>query len=593
KSNMNQKAYSILFCALLASTFVTELRAKGLDYAHHNRHKLSQDRTEIREQKQCSWVCRGAQGGSLKFIVNVNANLVAIFDFEFNVAIVFDISSNYVAVFNGNTGIVIAINLSTSIAFYITAEISGSVWSSSKVSFESFFTSLSLSVFFSISGAVQFEVKKASSEVQQALGVILEKLVFGIEIDVSESFTLLLSISVSYIEVFKTSLKGGLVLFGNGAISLYGNLSGFLQTLISFSNIVVLVGGVQVLISAGINFNFNVLFSASFGSQFLVNVIQQISVNINISEKFSGTLNKAEYFFALLAQSGGSGSGNITGIYKIASSIIGLIDKSANASITKVIDYLVQYSISSNTDVAGFYSSLDGFVSVFEANANLKASFSGLISIVEALKSKSFVYKGVNISAIIELLIESASKDSSYSLVLVVSVLLQLKAIISESESCSYLLFVLIVYSNTAAGLSILKKLNIAIKVSSGVKNNLLISLFSGFNIVAFLFGNFYSAISGSAIGGIAVAVSKAVKVSSSGKLEFSKLLNASTNVVNLIKGAIQTVTGLSLGVSTSVKQQASSAITAVSGAKGSFSAGASFGFKFGFSSSGGVSISG
>ncbi|CAG9770428.1 unnamed protein product [Ceutorhynchus assimilis] len=560
---MNQKAYSVLFCALLASTFVHELRAKGVAPVSSRLEAFERSAPKEICELKCSFNETVTISSGLTIVVVEEVLVIA--NLSSSVALLIDVSAQIVVLLDGTTGAGIAIDLTTQTGVHIES----GLWVKSKVTIDVFIKSLKggLSAILKITGAIKFSLKSASAKILKLVNQIIVKLIADIDAqlvqDASFGLKLIIAISSQLIGLLKGSLKGLLKVIGSVAIKLTNDLAGLLNALDGLASIVVKVAGnLTALLEAGVVLNLSLILSASTGLEVLINILLQIGAVINIGEKLGAILNDPESLFKLLAQLGGNTAIGISGALLVVADIIALIN--GHQTIEQVISIIIQFisvSVHKTTQDLGIVlkATLEGLLEVLshlKATAGLKA----LITTIQALIDGTLVIGGVNISTILAKLLAPLHTSSSSPLEVVIWIVLQLKGIVQISLLIPYILLVLIVKLNSALGLQQLIALGIKINAdissaAGGILKSLLKNVLS--IITGLLTGRFYDVlIKLPGIGTIIKALDAALSAATKGEFSLKALLNGSTSVKDLIKGLLQVVTGIHLGCSSAILAQ-------------------------------------
>ncbi|XP_050301313.1 uncharacterized protein LOC126739601 [Anthonomus grandis grandis] len=570
---MNQKVYSILFCALFASTFVHELRAKGIGPV--SSHRLDVFRERAASNQVCELQCHFESNVTVNagLTLEVVEDVLVVANTSAHVAILINATAQIVVLLNGTSGAGVAIDLSAQTGVYIKT----GLWVSANGSLESWIVSLTggLKAIFSISGGTTFNLKKISKTIYQVINQIVGKLVLHIsaqlEDDIEAGLTLVLTISKGLVGLLNGSLKGLLELVGKLTIHLTNDLAGLLNTLQGVGQVIVkLVGSLSVLIEKGVKLNLELILGASSGLEILIALVLEIGISIDISQSLGELLNDAGSFFKLIAQLGGNVSVGLNGLFSIVSGIISLVNN--NATLEVVISDLIQFVAYSsqeiNVDLSAQLSALlSGLVSVIE-KLNLTTTLSGLVKTLKALIAGTLTIGGVNISVIIKKLLTGALKGSSTLLQVIVYVVLQLQAAIEVSKLIPSLLLVLLLKLNSSIGVRQL--ILIGIKVEQQGLASLKKALSGAVSLIwSLLTGNFFNVLKQIPVIGVVLSALVSALASVNSSLSLQSLLSGAANVRKLILGFIQIITGISLGVSSSIISQVKTLLEASSSISG------------------------
>ncbi|XP_060535509.1 uncharacterized protein LOC132707620 [Cylas formicarius] len=547
---MNRQSLSVLLCALLSTTLAHELLA-GHQIAHQGRSKhLPHARSHVHhntralEDQVCEWICDGgnvpnpSSNSSLHLLVNETSQLVVIVNVTAGAALVIDLKDNIVGLFNGTSGVAIIIDFNAQIVLYITSQDSDLVWIKSKQSIEVYFESLvSLKVFVEVSSCKRFKLSNVSEEVLIIVNHILVRLVAGLEeqlkVSIHAGLTLLVTITKSLVVVLNGTLKGILTLVGKGLIKLKGDLQWLLNVLKGLEELVSHIkGGLEALIKAGVKLNIALLLAAENGIDLLVNLLIQIVTKIDLSAVLGSLLNTPENLLKLLIKLGGDVSSGVDGLLKVVANLIGVIEGKVDLKV--LIESLIAFSVSERHGEINISISLQGLLEVIKlqnsTHGNSKG-LEGLAKFVQELISGKLVVGGVNISAIIEILVKGVVKGAKHAIELVVTVLVKLSAAIKTAVSIPTLVLVFLAQLNSTQGVELLKKAGIDVKIDVSSNGNIIKSLLKGFDIKKLLTGGFdlYNILSSlPVVGQILGSVSASLQAASGGSLNLKAIFKSS-----------------------------------------------------------------
>ncbi|ERL90707.1 uncharacterized protein LOC109538874 [Dendroctonus ponderosae] len=554
---MNQKAYSVLFCALLASTFAHELRAKGVAPVS-SRFARGLERAASPEICQLTCTASESVNVTLGITIQVVDQVLVLANLSANAALLINASSEIVVLLNGTTGSGVALNLTSQTGVYV----SSGLWLASKATIDVYIRSLSggLQSIFAVSGAVSFSLKSVSTAILTEINLIISRLVINIGLAISQDvlvgLQIVLSISGGIIKLLNGNLRGLLALI-ESEISISLDIAALLNTLRGIETIIAKAyGSLEALIEAGVNLSWANLLQARNGLILLADLLLAIKISA-----VSSLLSSAESALQLIAQLGGNSTVGTNGLLTVLANLVALAQGSIK--LETFLQVLVLFVANSNRTIqadltVGLRESLRGLLLVIE-RVKGSSELSELVVIISGLVAGSWVYKSVNIGAIILKLASGVALQRSKPLQLIVSVLLHLTAIVKLNTAIAALVLLLILNLHTALGVWLLNSLGISISASGS--GSPLKSLLSGAGnlILGLLTGNLYSTLAAvSGIGAIIKALKEAYEAVASGEISFVAIINRESTLKVQILALFQLVGGIRLGSS-------SSAVSAIS----------------------------
>ncbi|XP_076271890.1 uncharacterized protein LOC143203570 [Rhynchophorus ferrugineus] len=441
---MNQKAYSVLFCALLASTFYHELSAKEVlpHQRHHHSSLKKHERAAIAQD--CYLKCSASVNASVSVLVNVDASLVAAFNASAQVGLVIDVSANLTALFDAKAGVVFVINLSENLVVKISG--GSQVWSGGD--FSVYFKSLSsLSVLYSAGSKVK--VSDVSSSDLAIINSIVVVLVADVSVQVKQDS------SVGLALVIQLSIDLGVILKAN--VAFYELISGA-----ATFNVLILVGRIKALLailgdvslevalSAGVNFNFGVYLSIESGADAFAYIASNIIVVVGV-DKFASVLENPLIVLYVLINLAGPSDGKIVLVLQVLLYL--LLAAKAEYSVESLTSFiLILISLAANK--ASVAISISIYLNVL-LRVSAILNIAKFTEFVQGLIDGSYVYLSVKIGVILQLLISVKA-----GLELVIAVLVNLSVSVL---AVAILLLQLVIFTTTTLGASILASVGITI----------------------------------------------------------------------------------------------------------------------------------
>lgn len=556
--------------------FSDYLRVKR--YAPSNKHlagssakQLSPFQERAASKQQCEFVCNKTitgGGGDIQFIGNETTQLVGVVNITASVGIIIDISNSLVVLLNGTTGALVVVNITSQTGIYIAAGLTTKGWISANISFENYFKSLTSLVFlFNLNVGVTFTLSNVSNAVLQVIANLLISLSASIAIrlqgSVTAALTILIEISSTIIVLFRGSLKGLLIFAGAGAFKIYGDLVLLVAVLkgiaVFFGKI---SGGLAYLIQQDVKFKLSLLLAAANGIELLINLLLAIVVSIDLSVILGSALGSVEGLLSLIVQLGGNASIGVTGVIRVVYGIVAYIN--GNVNLLTAIGFLFEFAANRNIsgtgkiDISIYFSALLEVITIQNSTYPGSTGLAGFETIIVQLIKGTLVVGGVNISAIIEILIAL----SIGAVNLIVRVLLSLKAVISIGVSIATLILYILISLTTSAG-TVLVGLVFGISFSlsqlgNGVASVLYKALTGAFNIVtiaSLLLGGIDGVLKSiPVVGTIYASLSAALSAESNGSVSISVVLSASSSasVVTQIISFIRSVFSGSFSLSVS-----------------------------------------
>ncbi|XP_066154934.1 uncharacterized protein [Euwallacea fornicatus] len=560
RSKMNQKAaYSVLFCALLASTFVHELSAKGVvpvSSRHHHKELLSRAASPETCELSCNWA---HSGGNLNITIETINNLFVAVNYVDKAAFVLDAIAEIVLLLNGTTGGGVAINLSKQIGVSFT----DGLWKDGKAELKILLSqtlSTGLGSLWNHSGATPFTVKGILNVQLNVIVKVLSALVVNVATEGTESLKyglqLLIAISTQLIVVIKGELSGILELIANDIIDVSRDLTAIIVVLKQIKEITVgVAGNLKALIKTGISINLKRILEAKNGLEALGHIILQYSVVTHIAVALNALLNDEISILKLIAGLGGGVNTGIDGIFLIVASVINTVNGTAGLElvIQKIIDVNIKLS-NEGSLVDDFNVALNIFTDIMAKIGN-NSNFSVLIKLINQLKSKTLVIYKVNVSLIIDTMLTVYKGSSAVIIGAITTVVLLLKPIVAVATLAVSLFLTLITSLSTVLGVQIAAAFGIVTTFNLDVilKNSLSI-------ITSLMFGDIISALK--RIGIFGTIITSLSTYWTGGAVEFASQLSskkdyilawfeltvgvkllASSSAVASVKTLIQTVT--------------------------------------------------
>ncbi|XP_066250159.1 streptococcal hemagglutinin-like [Euwallacea similis] len=546
---MNQKAaYSVLFCALLASTFVHELQAKGVapvSSRHHHKELLSRASSSQTCELTCTWT-QNVSG--LNITVEVINNLLVVANYSANAALVLDAAAQIVLVLNGTSGAGVAINISKQIGVSFTS----GLWVGGSAELNTFITgslSAGLGALWNLSGAVSFKVANITNAQLTIIARIISSLIANVATQVNASLKvaleLLLSIATQLIAVITGKLSGILTLIAVAKIKLLTDLSGLLLALLTLQQLVVAAAGtLSGLLALGVALKLEAILGARNGILAFANVLLQLGAVASVAASLGAFLSSATTLLIILRGLGGGLSAGVNGIIAVAASVAELANNTGSLElvITKVIQVSIGNSIEASLSEE-FKASISAVLSAVN-QISASSSLSVVVQVITKLQSNSLTIGGVNLSAIITGLLAIYVGASVTLISSIVAVVMLLKAIKSEYLLGVYLILVLFAKLSIQAGIQELIALGIAISLSFNLLSVLSASLTVIWSLIT---GQILAALQ--AISGIGVVVNSIVSAWAGGAAAFASLLIQGRS---LIVAWFQLTSGVGLGASSS-----------------------------------------
>ncbi|CAG9770424.1 unnamed protein product [Ceutorhynchus assimilis] len=551
---MNRKAYSVLFSCLLATTFFHEYNARGLippvpAWVKGNGPVYLE---RIREKRNTN--------DSPLTLSSPAENLLVVLNATAAVALVIDINVNLFVLLDGNSGSGVCVNKDGSKG----AHIPGGLWNSADGTLDDFLISIGadLSGLLTIAGSITFTLETVTIEVLEVVTSLVICLVDILDVELLADVTLALVLVISIVAAVLDLLAGpleGLLVLVVGVIELAVDICGLLNILQGLASVLVLVAGTLLkALAAGVLLELGVIIGAVDGLVCLVNLILQLGAHLNLSP-LAGLLGNAQSLCLLIGQLGGNVSVGLSGLFLVIGNLLALIAGSIQIDVFILV--LIQFvALGSQNGSSNLLGELHAELTLLLnacGKVNATGVLGGLVTIVEALLNGTLAIGGIVISVVIEVLLKGIVGPVSGLLGVVVEVLILITSVVSTALCIPQLLLILICLLDSPLGIQLLLYLGINLgrgpcicKLLSEVLSNLggVIGLLLGGNLFGVLVGL-------PVIGNIVNALDVAVRVR--GKISLKILLNASNVVTILIRGLLQLVTGIYIGVRAAVVTQA------------------------------------
>ncbi|KAH1002873.1 hypothetical protein HUJ04_008908 [Dendroctonus ponderosae] len=483
-SKMNQKVYSFLFCALLASTFAHELRAKG---AAPVGFRYSRRLEKGAYPDICELSCTATETLNFTFGITVQAveQVLILANLSSNAALAIDASNQIAVLLNGNTGAGVAINLSTLTGVYV----SSGLWLASKATIDLYIRNLQggLQALLSNPGALRFATKNVPKAIISEINRIVSRLVINYGLataqDVTAGLRAVLPISTGILRLLKGNLSGLLALIGSEVIVIPLDIAALLNTLIGIETVIVKAyGSLEALVAAGVLLSWSALLGASNALILLADLLLGIGRNVDVGSALGPLLSSPQSALSLIALLGGNAHVGINGLLAVLSNLVGLADNSVIVEV--FLNLLVQFVGNSGHYIKAdltqvLRDSLRGLLLVIE-RVDASSSLNELVVVISALIGGSWTYRGVTIGTIIFKLSAGVAAGGPKLLQLVVSVLVLLGHPLKVTIPT--LTFILICNFNGAIGAWLLTVLGI------GISSHIMVAVGGGLKAV--LIGN-------------------------------------------------------------------------------------------------------
>ncbi|KAL3275584.1 hypothetical protein HHI36_020339 [Cryptolaemus montrouzieri] len=478
---MNKQFLSVLFCALICSTLGHEfLRAHELTHKAKQHHSRSHFRVNDDNEK-CSYVCpipkpSGPDNSDtdVRLIIIKEISVVAVVNITANVAIAVDLQENLAVLFNGNTGVTILIDLKAETGIYLAEGSSDKLWLSTKISFNEYLLNLgSLKNIKDFPGGKPFQIKSCSKEIVIKIGIVLSSLGSDLAERVKVNAQAALSIVVVIGKVLVGTLGGALsiilkkeqateLIIQGGLVKLVTLLKG----LVEFSKKI--EGGLEALIVADVEFKLGLVLAADSGLEILVALLSQVASKVDLSKVLAPILKSPEALLeAVVSLQQGLYTG-LAGVEAVIFNTLQLVSK--KISITVFIDVILQVSASGGAVSKERFAQVLSLVISFiqSQDDSFKSSCQKITNFLNDLKDGKLVVGGVDISAILNVVIEAAGK---VTLDLVTQILVKLTAVVGLTVALANLYLRLVFFIVSGQGLvyvlNLIPSLNLNIDFSS------------------------------------------------------------------------------------------------------------------------------
>lgn len=321
--------------------------------------------------------------------------LIAYLNDSAKAAVIQDYFTNVTVALNGQSGSAIVEDLSNNKYYHIekntqTEEI---LWLSSKSDFNGFLKNLSSLQNFVKVGK---EHGKSINSTQEYLRLAAPVL-YSLDVITSES-NLTLSIQLS--NELNSTLK--FIFKGHGSFVLHKNPIWFVKINLAFADI--FRDDQTQLQSANLTLNLTNVYGASSGAEALVNLLAQLGARVDLAKLLRNQLNSPEKLLDLLEKLSGGSNEGVDGIITVLVTIIKAVN--GQASFSDVIAAISNYN--SDGDSSSLHKVVDETLELIESQSrqyNNSEAFRGIVTVLKAINDRNLVFRNVNISDVITLLV--------------------------------------------------------------------------------------------------------------------------------------------------------------------------------------------
>lgn len=405
------------------------------------------------------------------------------------VAIVFQIGEPIALLANGKTGVSVVINIDKGTVVHYPAGSNDSLWKYSQSSLVDYLQKLgSLTNVNNWKNGQSFKIKSVTKEVKNVIVSIIGILEFQIAKIAKTNLDAvipLISVIINSLLDSKGVLELLLVKLDTSLTIIVGGLSKIVN-LVAGLKVVgnKLNGGIQALLKNDINVS--LLLGENSGLSSLLNLLLQVGVKVDLTKILGNLLNPVDLLEIAVTLDGGIYYG-VSGLTAVIHNV--QLYAAKKISLEALIDILIQVQavndhVKINKDVLNnllnlFFSVSKSQVSQF----NTGSSWSSLNKFFQDIKDDKLVINGINVSAIINILI---STSGNVSLANVVKILLNLKPLVALNKIIATLYFRLIYFVISGQGLifieALLPDITISINLSSGT--NIITQILANVNVL-------------------------------------------------------------------------------------------------------------
>lgn len=355
-------------------------------------------------------------------------------------AVIQDYFTNITVILNGESGSVVVEELND-YKFYAIENGSQEVsWFASKSDFNAFFKNLSSLQNFAKIGREQGrcinstqEVFKLSSPVVSLLGVT-----------VSETN---LSLSIQLSNELNSTLK--FIFKGEGSFILHKNIIWFIKVNLAFADL--FRENQTQLQSLNVTLNLTSIYGSSSGVEALINLLSQIGSKVDLASLLRNQLCSPEKLLDLLDKLSGGSNEGVDGIITVLVTVAKALN--GRASFNDVITAVSNYN--SDGDSSSLHKVVEEALELIESQNrqyNNSEAFRGIYTILKAINDNNLVYRNVNVSDIITLLI-------SRNPIVTIQVVIRIFSRFANSDGISQTIRTFIESLNGTNGSSIISRL--------------------------------------------------------------------------------------------------------------------------------------
>ncbi|XP_018573783.1 uncharacterized protein LOC108912853 isoform X2 [Anoplophora glabripennis] len=413
----------LLFCTL----FVLAAAEKTDDHkashhsqekSHQNKHRHEKSHISDRHKKtetrihssshfkhlayrdgnqQCHVVCNGSpsNGSDLQVLYNADAGLIAYLNQTAHVALLEDYFNNITLISNGQSGNAIVENIAKDKYYSIekNAQTEEALWLSSKTDFNAFFKNLtSLQKFLKLGEEHGKSINKGEDLIKAEtpdLKLLSFKTVEG---------------NVTSFVDFRVELNRTLrfIFKGQGSFTVHKNIVWFTNVNLAFADLFRDCQG--QLQSGDFKLNLTRIYDVNSGVEALVNLLSQLGTRVNLANLLRNQLSSPEKLLEILAKLSGGSNEGIDGIVTVVTTVIRATN--GHASINDVISAILNYE--TDGDSTSLTKVVDEALELIESQNrayNNSEAFQGIVTVLKAINNHNLVFRNINISDILTLLI--------------------------------------------------------------------------------------------------------------------------------------------------------------------------------------------
>ncbi|XP_044749604.1 uncharacterized protein LOC123310206 isoform X4 [Coccinella septempunctata] len=492
---MNRRLLSVFFSALVCSTLGHEHLRRHELQSHHER-SLGFHHSRINQQ-QCSFICPvpnpspevAKPSESLSLVFIKETNVFALVNTILDVAIVFQIGEPIALITNGKTGVSIVINIDKETVVYFPSGCNDNLWRD-QITLVEYLQKLGpLTNVNNWKNGQSFKLTTVTKEVKNIIISIVETLDVEIALRAKsnpDAIISLISVVVNNLLGAKGVLQILLVKLNSSQTLIVGGLLKVVNLVVGLKFLgTKLNGGLQAIIKE--DTSVSLLLGENSGLSSLIDLLIQVSANVDLTKVLGDLLKSPEDIFALAVQLDGGIYYGVSGITAVIYNV--QLYAAKKISLEALIDILLQVqAVNGHVKITKevWNNLLNWYFVLAQSQASqyhTDSSWSTLNKFFQDMKDEKLVINGINVSAIINLLI---STSGNASLSNVVKILVYLKPVCALNKLIATLYFRLIYFVISGQGLVFIHVLlpDISISINLSSTTSILKQILSSVNVL-------------------------------------------------------------------------------------------------------------